>query len=262
MNFLEKPASQIANGIKQESPLILTICSIGGLILTTVLAVKAKPKADILIEKRHKKVEKQENKVERFAKDALATLPVYGPAIISGGLTIACSVASYKINDERATTFAAAYTITEAKLTDYQKKVIETIGEKKEKQIRDEIAQDAVKKAKIPEEFDMLDQFDQPCYDMPSKRFFPSNREKINHAIECVNRRFREDKDDFVSWNDFRYLIGLPEIDNYVGDDNGFNYDQSEEISVRFSSVLNKRGEPCLAIDYDIEPRFDLRRML
>ena len=58
----------------------------------------------------------------------------------------------------------------------------------------------------------------------------------------------------YVSLNDFNYEIGL-EMLNY-GDDIGWNVDRGF-IDIMFSSKLTDDNEPCLVIDYLVEPKKD-----
>ena len=75
----------------------------------------------------------------------------YVPTAIMGGLTIACIIGANSINLRRNAALAGAYSLTEAALKEYQAKVIETIGDKKEQAIRDDIAKDRVKEHPLGE---------------------------------------------------------------------------------------------------------------
>ena len=90
------------------------------------------------------------------------------------------------------------------------------------------------------------------CYDTVSKRYFTSNAAKIEKAVNKLSRTMLSER--YVSLNDINYEIGL-EMLNY-GDDIGWNVDRGF-IDIMFSSKLTDDNEPCLVIDYLVEPKKD-----
>ena len=125
---LSKIAKGIRMSISKHSPEILTGIGIAGMVTTTVMAVRATPKALILIEER-----KEEIDVDKLTPIELikATWTCYIPAAITGGLSIICLIGASSVNTRRNAALATAYTLSESALKEYQGKVIETIGEKK-----------------------------------------------------------------------------------------------------------------------------------
>ena len=127
----------------KKSPEILIGVGITGMISSTVMAVTATPKALILIE-----AEKSKKEVDILsAKDIVkVTWKCYIPAVATGILGAGCIIGSSAVSAKRNAALAAAYTLSESTLKEYQAKVVETIGEKKEQVIKDKIAKEKVEK--------------------------------------------------------------------------------------------------------------------
>ena len=132
--------------VGKHSPEILTGIGIAGMLTTTVLAVKATPKALQLIE-----TKKKEEGVDKLpAKDVVkAAWKPYVPAAITCGCSLACLIGASSVNVRRNAALATAYKISETALAEYRDKVVETIGESKERQIREKVAKEHVEKTPV-----------------------------------------------------------------------------------------------------------------
>lgn len=252
---IAKSFLSLKTAIKKHSPEILTGIGIAGMITTTVMAVRATPKALILIEER-----KEEIGAEKLeAMDMVRTTwACYIPAAITGTLSVACLIGASSVNARRNAALATAYTLSESALKDYQGKVIEMFGEKKNEAVKDAMAKDKVEKNPVvTREVIITEKGNTLCYDAISGRYFKSDIEKIKKA-ECeLNRQILDDM--YVSLNDFYYEIGLDSVK--LGDELGWNVD-SGYIDLSFSSQLASDGTPCLVIDYSVAPRYDYRNLL
>lgn len=239
----------------KHSPEILTGIGIAGMITTTAMAVRATPKAiNLLEEEKHRQ---NTDKLEPV--DIVKTAwKCYIPAAVTGTVSVACLVGASSVNARRNTALTAAYTLSESTLRDYQKKVIETIGEKKEQTVRDAVAKDRLEKNPI-ENKDVIITIkgDTLCYDAVSGRYFKSDIDKLKKAANELNRQMRDEM--YISLNDFYYEIGLSPIK--VGDDLGWNIDNGY-IELSFSSQLASDDTPCLVIDYGYAPRYDYRNLM
>jgi len=255
---MKKPKlSSISKGIRgaitKHSPEILTGIGIAGMITTTITAVRATPKALILIEER-----KEEIDVDKLTPIELikTTWTCYIPAAITGGLSIICLIGASSVNARRNAAIATAYALSESALKEYQEKVIETIGEKKEQTVRDAIAKDKIDKNPVSSrEVIITEKGNTLCYDALSGRYFKSDIDKLKKAVNELNRRMRDEM--YISLNEFYYEIGLNPIG--IGDDLGWNIDHGY-IELNFSSQLTDDGNPCLVIDYQVTPRYDYNR--
>lgn len=252
---LAKSFLSLKTAIKKHSPEILTGIGIAGMITTTVMAVRATPKALILIEERKEEIGAEKLEAMDMVKTAWAC---YIPAAITGTLSVACLIGASSVNARRNAALATAYTLSESALKDYQGKVIEMFGEKKNEAVKDAIAKDKVEKNPVvTREVIITEKGNTLCYDAISGRYFKGDIEKIKKA-ECeLNRQMLDDM--YVSLNDFYYEIGLDSVK--LGDELGWNVD-SGYIDLSFSSQLASDGTPCLVIDYSVAPRYDYRNLL
>ncbi len=249
--------SNIAKGVRtamiKHSPEILTGIGIAGMITTTVMAVRATPKAIKLIEEEKDRQNKESLKPLDVIK---TTWKCYIPAAITGGLSIACLIGASSVNARRNAALATAYTLSESALKEYQEKVIETIGEKKEQSVRDAIAKDRIDKNPVSSrEVIITEKGNTLCYDSISGRYFKSDIDKLKKVENELNRRMRDEM--YISLNEFYYEIGLNPIS--IGDDIGWNIDRGY-IELNFSSQLTDDGNPCLVIDYQVAPRYEYNR--
>lgn len=249
-----KMANDIRSGLQKHSPEILTGIGIAGMITTTVLAVRATPKALLLIEE--KKTEEDVDKLKPVEVVRM-TWTCYIPATVTGALSIACLVGASSVSLKRNTALATAYSLSESALKTYQEKVIETIGEKKEKEIRDEIAKGQLKKDPlVNKEVIVTGKGETLCYDTISGRYFKCDIEKIRRVEAMLNKELYSSM--YVSLNDFYYEIGLRSTE--LGDELGWNTDMGP-INFDFSSQLAEDDTPCLVINYHIAPRYDYRTL-
>ena len=131
--------------VTQRSPEILTGLGIAGMITTTVLAVKATPKAIRLIEQAE---DREKAELRPIDKVKVAWKP-YIPAALTGVASVGCLIGASSVNARRNAALATAYQLSTTALSEYKEKVVETIGEKKEQQIREKIAQDKVDKKPV-----------------------------------------------------------------------------------------------------------------
>lgn len=243
--------------IDKHSPEILMGCGIVGFVTTTVLVAKEAPIAKEKLDELHEDLAKSDedlSKAQIIFEEFKAVAPVYAPAVISGGMSIGCIFASYRITTNRTAAIAAAYEFTQSSLMEYQEKVREKLGEKKEKQIRDEIAQERVEKNPPPKNYISAPIGDgqQWFYDPTTNQFFRSSVDDIRKAEKYIQHLLDTGCEDFASVNEFLYEIGSSEIDNSRerGDDFGFWADR-DGISIRFSSVVAPGPLSALSLEYD-----------
>ena len=158
--------------VSKRSPEILTGIGIAGMITTTIVAVKATPKALKLIEK--KKTELQVDKLSPIETIKTAWKP-YIPAIITGVTSTGCLIGATSLNVRRTAALATAYKLSETALSEYREKVTDYIGERKEKSLRDEIAEDRIQKNPVTKsEVVITDKGKTLCFDPISGRYFYS----------------------------------------------------------------------------------------
>lgn len=244
-------STNIRQFVSKRSPEILTGIGIAGMITTTVLAVKATPKAMELIEER--KTQEWTDKLSPLEVVKVAWKP-YVPAIVTGVASTFCLIGASSVHLKRNAALATAYKLSETALTEYREKVIETIGEKKEQTVRDKVAEERVKKNPVSKnEVIVTNTGKTLCFDPISARYFYSSIEKIKRAENELNKEMLHAFSGYVSLNDFYDEIGLDHTS--VGDDLGWNTDKL--IDINFSSQLNDNGEPSVVLDYAVAPNYN-----
>lgn len=244
-------AKSVRTAMKKHSPEILTGIGIAGMITTTIMAVRATPKALILIG--DKKDELGTDELTKM-ETVKAAWPCYIPSAIVGTASVLCLIGASSTNMRRNAALATAYTLSETTLKEYQEKVVETIGEKKERDIREQVAKEKMIKNPVREVILTERGGNTICYDVISGRYFKSDRDTINRIVNELNRQMRDEM--YVSLNDFYYELGLD--GTKLGDDLGWNIDKGY-IDINYSSHLDANGTPCLVIDYQVAPVYDYR---
>lgn len=237
--------------LTKYSPGILTGIGIAGMIGATFMAVKATPKALYLIE-----TKKEETEVEELTPvETIKTCwKCYIPATLTTVLSAVCLIGASTVSAKRNAALATAYSISEAALREYQEKVVEVIGEKKEKVVRDAVAKDQIERDPVTKsEVVIIDSNSNTlCYEPLSGRYFKSTIDKIKKAEIKLDRQMIQEM--YVSLNDFYWEIGLDGTD--LGDKMGWNLSKGY-MDLSFSSQLTDNGTPCAVIVYGIPPVYD-----
>ena len=240
----------IAKKIRSYSPEILIGAGISGMISSTVMAVKSTHKAMSLIKEKKKELKKNKLKpIETFK----AVFKCYIPSTVITVLSVGCIITASSINHKRNAALATAYSLSESALKLYQEKVIETVGEKKEQQVRDEVAKEKIAKNPASKsEVIITSNGDTLCYDGLSGRYFKSDIEKLRKAVNDLNHTMINNM--CVSLNDFYDLIGLASIP--VGDKLGWNANNAL-VELEFSTQMADVGVPCLVVDFRVRPKYE-----
>jgi len=231
---------QLGRVIEHKSTFLLTTVIITGSISGVLFGIDGGLKAAEIIRQ-----QKCETNKEKFK----ATWKCYIPAGVACATTIGCVIFLNKINERKTAALAGLYSIAQSTLREYREKVIETIGENKERKIQDGIASDKIAN-NPPTDIIYAGSGSVLAYDAMSGRYFNADIEKIRKLINELNRRLMTEM--FISLNDFYYELGLGPIK--LGDDLGFNMDIAL-LDVKFSSQLTPDDKPCLVLTYDVHQR-------
>lgn len=248
---LAAAAKSIKGVLERHAPEILTGIGVAGMVTTTILAVKATPKACLLVNDR-----KDELEVEKLPATELVktTWKCYIPAAVTCGASIACLVGASSVNFKRNAALATAYKLSEAALSEYKDAVIETIGEKKEQAVRDKVAEERLKKNPVSKsEVIVTGNGTTLCYDPVGNSYFKSNIQQIESAKNKLNARMLSE--NYVSLNDFYDELGIGPTK--LGEDLGWDIYKDGLIDIAFSSQLAEDGTPCLVMDYSVAPRYE-----
>lgn len=248
---LTKFANDTKAILSKRSPEILIGIGIAGMVTTTVLAVKATPKALRLIEEAQAEQEDLMTHVEKTK----ACWKCYIPAVTTGVFSIACIIGANSVHARRNAGLAAAYKLSETALTEYRDKVVETFGEKKEKQVREKVDKERLEKNPV-DKTDVAvtnSQYSTLCYDPISGRYFYSDIEHIKRSENKLNKSMVHDINGYVSVNDFYDELGLEHTS--IGYDLGWNIDKGL-LDIDFTSQIATDGTPCIVLNYNIAPKY------
>ena len=138
---------------KSHIPTILTCLGGVGLIATAVTAVKATPKAMVLLEKA------KEDKGEDLTKGEIVQIaaPAYIPSIAIGAATLVCIFGANVLNKRKQASLVSAYGMLENSYRQYKNKVKELYGDEVDKEVVETVI-----KEEFPEE---------PEPDLPDGKF-------------------------------------------------------------------------------------------
>lgn len=267
----------IKKDLHKNTPHILTGIGIGGMVATTVLAVKATPKAlDLLRDER----DRQNNEVMEYNKnlpdesDDELYLPIvdrvstkdavkvawrcYLPSVLLGTMSVVCLISASSVNTRRNAALATAYKLSETALNEYQDKVVELHGEDAHKEVVEAVNKDQVEKNPPSNQVTIIGGSGESlCYDPISGRYFKSSIDAINRAANTLNKYMFDNM--YVSLNDFYDELGLDHVK--VGDDLGWVVDKGI-IEIWFSSQITEDNQACVVMNYDVEPGVDFDKAI
>lgn len=231
--------------LKSNSPEILTALGVSGVVTTSYLTSKAAFAAAEVIRKHEEIHGTMQDPKERFKDRTKQVWRLYIPASISGAVTIGCIVGASRTNSKRATAAFTAYSVTERAFNEYREKVAEQIGKGKEQKIRDEVAQDEVNKHPLTREVILAGSGEVLCYELFTGRYLKSDMESLRKAENRINSLINSTR--YVTLDEFYDLIGLDHtsVSNVIG------WDSDKLLELKFSAVLGRNNEPCIAFDYN-----------
>ena len=261
-NGLTKFIKGIRTGAVKHSPEILIALGILGAGSAIIAAVSETPKAMRLIEEARKRKQEEQEDVESEVtltkKEVVQTAwKCYIPTAALFLTSSLCIIGASSVHLRRNAALMTAYALSETAMKEYKGKVIEQVGEKKEREIRDSIANDNLQKhAVLNQTIIHTGHGNTKCLDSLSGRFFMSDRNLIDRAVNDLNRRMRSEM--YISLNDFYSEIGLDPID--IGEMIGWNIDRGNiELDISYHPDPID-GQPCLVIKYELAPEHDYDR--
>ena len=201
---------------------VLTCLGGIGVVATSIMAIKATPKALDLIE------EAKKEKGEKLSKweTVKVVAPKYIPAMMTGVATITCIFGSNVLNKRQQASLISAYALLDESYKKYRRKVVELYGEETHRKVVDEIAIEEAREVGITAESLCANTCltsDEACgdpvlfYDEWSHRYFESTIEQVIAAQYHINRNFV--LRGYVTLNELYDFLGLEPTDygNTVG---------------------------------------------
>ena len=202
--------------IKRNSSTVLTILGGAGVIFTTVLAVKATPKATQLLK------EAEEEKGERLTVvETIKTAgPTYIPTALSGLGTVTCIFGANVLNKHNQAALVSAYSLIDSSYKQYKQKLKELYGEEAHNNIVDSIAVEKAKDVGIHSEclcngcsLTNEESCGEPVlfYDEYGNRYFETTIEQVITAEYHLNRNFT--LRGYSTLNELYEFLGLEETE-------------------------------------------------
>ena len=234
----------------KNAPTILTAVGAAGVVLTAMsagkAAIKAKEKLDEMPE---------DTDIKEKAK---VIAPIMARPFLLGAATLFCIFASNHEHLKREGAIAAAYTLSSKAFEEYEQKVVGTIGESKNKKIKDAIAEEHVNSDPPTNEVLENDDSDKMiCYDDLNGRYFKASAEQINAAVSKMNDILTSE--GFVSLNEWYQMLGLSGVKH--GESLGWVYEQKGDELFHLeppwqqTSMLYQDKYPVRIISFTVEPK-------
>lgn len=238
-NIVRMISSQKDKLIK-HAPIMASAVAVAGVIFTVALTVRATVKVVRIVDKMDE---------DRAPKDILAkTWREYIPPVASGILTISCIAMATTMSQKRYLSMAGLYSVTNEAFDEYKKKTREVIGEEKEKNVREKIAEEKLSRHDVPIEMMDVDPYKNLCFDEWSGRYFRGSMDNIKAKVSDFNQRLVWET--WLSVNELYYELGLDPIE--AGDKNGWGCDRFCEVD--FHSKIAPNGSPCIVMDFVSQP--------
>jgi len=198
--------------LKRASPTILTYLAAIGVVATSVMAVKATPKAMMLLE------QATDEKGEKLTKLEVVRVvgPVYIPALAIGVSTISCIFGANVLNKRNQASLVSAYAMLSESYKQYKGAANTVYGEDADSKIKAQMAKDtyisdgwgySVYSPDLDSESEKI-----LCYDLFSQRYFTSTMAAVLNAQYHVNRNLQLRGE--VSINEFYEFLGIDKIEN------------------------------------------------
>lgn len=247
--------------LRRSSPIILTCLSIIGVIETTVMAVRATPKALRLI-----KAKKDELETDKLTPVELVQTiwQCYIPSFLLGTGTIACIIGIGIMDRRNQAALTSAYAMLNESYKQYRQSAKRVYGEDADSKIHAEMAKDAYVHTSDwsyqvynmdmdPDSERLL------FYDLASKKYFNTTMAAVLNAQYHVNRNLS--LRGYSSLNEYLSFLGLDGVEN--GDEIGWDIPYMvEEMGCYWLDFDNQRttlegGLECIVIDTMVVNKFE-----
>ena len=125
-------------------------------------------------------------------------------------------------------------------------------GEEKEKEVRDRVSKDRMTKDPISNNTVIFSKGETLCYDTMSGRYFNSDVDRIKKAENELNHILLTG--DYCSLNEFYDMLDIPATE--MGTAIGWNI-KNGMVEIYFSTQMADNGQPCVVVNYDIQPTYN-----
>ena len=225
--------------IRKNSPEICAGFAISGVIGTAYLAHEAgfRTGRQEAFDREHGLVWKRRDLLRGFWK-------LYIPPVAAGVATIGFIVSGNKISRSRTAAITAAYSLTERAFSEYKEKMQEKLGEKKEANVKNELAAEKIQANPVDPKVILVGQ-GVLCCETQTMRYFLSSVETLRKARNEINARIN--RIGYATVAEFYDLIEQP-ISPY-SEDFGWTIERGL-MEIEISPVLMNETTPCIGFDY------------
>lgn len=247
--------------VKKNDATILTCIGGAGVVATTIMAVKATPKA---LEKIEVATEEKGEELTKFEK-AIVAAPTYIPTALVGIGTLTCIFGANVLNKQHQAALVSAYTVLDSSFKEYKQKVKDIYGEETHQNIVDSIAVEkadpdiVVRGNYLGTNCDLSteESCSEPVlfYDEYSNRFFEASVEQVMNAEYHLNRNYVLRGYSYL--NELYEFLGLEETDygsvlGWAPNDDGMYW-----IEFNHRKTTLKDGTVCYILEMPFEPTYD-----
>lgn len=252
VQILQRALYKSALCLKRNSPTILSCIGAAGVIATTVIAVKATPKAMAKIQNDSRRNHGGNPYAYSKVEAVQSAWRYYIPATAIGLSTIACIFGSNALNRRQQAALTSAYILLENSYKEYKNKVKGSFGDDADKLIRESIVKDHSIGYKR-ESADDTELFFEYNYG----ELFERHREDVLKAEYEFNLLFASR--GYATLNDLYELLGLPRTreGEVFGWSLGDDIYECPWVDFEHELVEMEDGMECYIISTSIPPTID-----
>lgn len=233
-------------------PQILAGMGVAGLWGSMWLTYKASPKIHDAIETAKFELATDNDLDEKVVKkETFKTVAKEAaPPVLMGIISSAAMIGSTSVSTKRIAAISAAYSATEAALSDYRGKVKDILGDDRDRRVREGLARDAVENTPV-NEIEETGMGNVLCLDRWTGRYFHSSPEAVKRAFNEISRQVQ--LDEYASLNDLYDRLNLRNAQ--FGDVMGWTSHDNWRgvIDAYFTTTTDSNSYPVLVVDYDVE---------
>lgn len=256
--------NKFLKALGKKRPIILTGIGICGMVATAVMAYKSWPSVHTAVDDKLEEVYEEEGDDRQLTKMEVGKIyaKTLWPTVTLGAVSMIMIILGHADQVKRTSAIATAYYLSESTLKEYQEKVIEEIGEKKEREIRDRLSCSKMTKVEPNDQTIVKSDGDEPwMFDSVVGCYFRMGYEKYRRHIAEANLDMY--KRDYLSVADLYYKMSV----RLPGGINEWTYlgwnPRDGDIEVYMTSAIHEiMGEmvPCMVIEYKVAPKYGFDR--
>ncbi len=251
---------------RKYSPVALSCAASAGVVVTAIAAVKATPKAVMLIQSDSRKNHDGDPYAYTKKEAFMSAWKCYIPAAVFGVSTIACIMGANTLNGRQQTALTGAYALVQSSYKGYKDKLKELYGEEAHNAIVDSLVKEKCKDITVSASGGWYDstldfgeemepEISRTFYDSFSQRYFETTIAKVIEAEYHLNRNFMFK--GVIPLNEFYEFLGLEKTD--LGDAVGWSSCNGDIYWIDFNHhrITLEDGMEIYVIDMVFEPTAD-----